>query len=106
MIYEIASLPVRANQVDAFTRAFNDVTHLLTRAQGYGRHMLTRGVETPSHFTLIVQWQTLEDHTQVFEPSEDHRAFMGGLERYFAEEPTVYHVRSAVAGGWLDVLPA
>lgn len=106
MIYEIASLPVRAGQADGFTKAFNDVTHLLTRAQGYEGHMLTQGIETPSHFTLIVQWQTLADHTQLFEPSEDHQVFMAGLERYFAGEPTVYHVRAASSGGRVDVLSA
>lgn len=104
MIYEIASLPVKADQVDAFVNAFQAVTHLLTRAKGYEGHVLTQGVETPSHFTLIVQWQTIEDHTQVFEPSADHQAFMEGLEEHFAEEPTVYHVRPAITGGRLDVL--
>src|SRR4051812_13373187 len=106
MVYEIASLPIRADQVDAFTSAFRDVTHLLTRAKGYQGHVLTQGIEMPSHFTLIVQWRTLEDHTQGFEPSEDHQVFLAGLQAYLSAEPTVDHVRAAFPSGPIDLLPA
>lgn len=95
MIYEIALLPVRAGQIDAFKSAFREVAHLLLRAKGYEGHLLTQGVEMPSHFNLIVQWQTLADHTHVFEPSEDHQVFMTALQGYLAAEPSVYHVRAA-----------
>lgn len=95
MIYEIASLPVKADQINSFQRAFGDVTHLLSRAKGYGGHWLMQGLETPSHFNLIVRWQTLEDHTLGFEPSSDHELFMMGLQQYLAAEPVVYHVQPA-----------
>lgn len=104
MIYEIALLPVKTDQVSAFRRAFDEVTHLLARATGYEGHLLTQGVETPSHFKLIVRWQTLEDHTQGFEPSSDHQAFMMGLEDYLAAEPVVYHVRAEESAKEIDLL--
>lgn len=94
MIHEIASLPVRADRIEAFQHAFSEVVHLLARAKGYEGHRLLQGVETPSQFTLIVQWRTLEDHTEGFEPGEDHRAFMEGLQAHFAGEPVVQHARS------------
>lgn len=97
MIHEIAILPVKPARIDAFKRAFAELTHLLSRARGYEGHRLMQGVETPSQFSLIVQWQTLEDHTQVFEASEDHAVFMAGLQDYLAAEPAVHHVR-AVSG--------
>lgn len=96
MIYEIAVLPVKADQIDSFQRAFGEVSHLLIRATGYHGHQLLQGIETPSQFNLVVQWQTLAAHTQ-FEASEDHDAFMAGLQAYWAAEPAVYHVRQAVA---------
>ena len=103
MIYEIASLPVRGDDIDAFTSAFRDVTHLLARAKGCQGHVLTQGVEAPSHFTLIVRWRTLEDHTEGFEPSEDHQVFMARLQAYLAAEPIVYHVHAAFPGGRMDI---
>lgn len=106
MIYEIALLPVKTDQINSFKRAFGEVTHLLSRARGYEGHQLMQGVETPSHFNLIVQWQTLEDHTPGFEASEDHQVFMMGLQEYLAAEPTVYHVRTAVPTKEIDILSA
>jgi heme-degrading monooxygenase HmoA len=92
MIYEIALLPVHPGKTEAFRQAFAEVEPLLSRAKGYGGHMLAQGIETPEAFNLIVRWQSLEDHTPGFEASEDHRLFMLGLEDYFSEEPKVYHI--------------
>lgn len=96
MIYEFALLPVKADQTGAFQRAFDEVVHLLARAEGYQGHWLMQGLETPSHFHLLVQWRSLEDHTQRFEPSEDHQVFMTGLEGYLDAEPSVFHVRGSL----------
>ena len=96
MIYEIASLPIKPDLIDSFKRAFGEFTHLLARAKGYEGHRLMQGVETPSQFNLIVQWQTLEAHTQGFEPSEDHQLFMTGLQAYLAAEPLIHHLRMAI----------
>lgn len=92
MIYEIALLPVREEHIANFRRAFAEVAPLLSRAKGYSGHVLAQGIETPQVFNLIVRWQSLEDHTPGFEESEDHRVFMEGLQNYFSEEPSVYHV--------------
>ena len=95
MIYEIALLPVRQEDVDTFKRAFAEVAPLLIRAKGYGGHLLAQGIETPQRFNLIVRWQSLEDHTPRFEASEDHRLFMMGIQDYLSGEPTVYHIEGA-----------
>ena len=101
MIYEIALLPVYKERTEQFRQAFAEVAPLLTRAKGYGGHLLAQGIETPERFNLIVRWASLEDHTPGFEESEDHRLFMLGLEEYFSGEPTVYHIEGAAfsAGG-------
>ena len=102
MVYEIATLPVRPERTDSFGNAFAEVAPLLSRAKGYRGHMLARGIEQPHHFTLIVRWQTLEDHSPRFEASDDHQLFMAGLEDYLSGEPTVQHVAGAAfaIGPW------
>lgn len=102
MVYEIATLPVRPEHVDAFGGAFAGVAHLLSRAKGYRGHMLARGIEQPRQFTLIVRWQTLEDHTPRFEASDDHQLFMAGLQDLLSDEPTVQHIQGAAftIGPW------
>jgi heme-degrading monooxygenase HmoA len=103
MIYEIAELPVRREQIETFRRAFAEVAPLLIRAEGYRGHILSQGIETPELFHLIVRWRSLEDHTPGFEASEDHRMFMTGLEAYFSDEPRVRHIEGAAfaAGEYL-----
>jgi heme-degrading monooxygenase HmoA len=96
MIYEIALLPVHKEHIEQFKNAFAEVAPLLTRAKGYGGHLLAQGIETPEHFNLIVRWASLEDHTPGFEASEDHQMFMLGLEDYFSAEPQVHHIEGAV----------
>jgi len=104
MVYEIAVLPVHSQQTEAFRRAFAEVESLLTRAKGYGGHLLAQGIETPEQFNLIVRWRSLEDHSPGFEESEDHQRFMQGLEGYFSAEPRVYHIEGgAFPGGQLSV---
>lgn len=102
MVYEIATLPVRPGRADTFRSAFANVAHLLTRAKGYRGHLLAPGIEQPTQFTLIVRWQTLEDHSPRFETSDDHQAFMAGLRDYFSDEPTVQHIEGAAftIGPW------
>ncbi|OAV54435.1 monooxygenase [Rhizobium sp. WYCCWR10014] len=92
MIYEIAVLPVHKEQLEAFRQAFAEVLPLLSRAEGYRGHILAQGIETPEVLNLIVRWRSIEDHTQGFEASEDHEAFMRGIQDYFSEEPKVYHL--------------
>ncbi len=96
MIVEMALFPVKSGRVDSFQRAFGELAHLLVRAEGYRGHQLMQGVETPSHFHLIVQWQALADH-QGFEASEDHDTLLRGLQAHLASEPVVHHVQSAAS---------
>ncbi len=95
MIYEIAQLPVHKERADTFKHAFAEVVPLLRRARGYRGHVLAQGIETPEVFNLIVRWRSLEDHMPGFEASEDHAVFMRGIQDYFSEEPTVYHLEGA-----------
>ena len=94
MVYEIAVLPIHAERVESFKRAFAEVEPRLKRAGGYGGHMLAQGIETPHVLNLIVRWRSLDDH-KVFEAGADHQVFMDALEEYFSEEPTVYHIEGA-----------
>ncbi|WP_306391086.1 antibiotic biosynthesis monooxygenase family protein [Telluria beijingensis] len=102
MVYEIATLPVKPEHVATFRSSFAEVAPLLSRAKGYRGHMLAPGIEQPAQFTLIVRWQTLEDHSPRFEASDDHQAFMAGLQDYFSSEPTVQHIEGAAftIGPW------
>jgi heme-degrading monooxygenase HmoA len=59
---------------------------------------LLRTVEQPSLYTLMVTWETLEDHTVHFRGSEEFQQWRQLVGEYFAKPPQVTHVQLAMEG--------
>jgi heme-degrading monooxygenase HmoA len=52
---------------------------------------MTRGVESPSRFVLLVEWDTVEAHEQNFRGTERFTAWRAAIGPFFAEPPHVEH---------------
>ena len=52
-------------------------------------------IDRKDHYLLEVVWRDLAAHIELFEPSSAHTQFMGALEPFLVEEPTVFHVPTA-----------
>ncbi len=85
MITELALLDINPGSEAAFEDAWNEVEHLVISAGGYISHELLRGIENPSRYTLIIRWETLEDHMQGFRGSEAYQEFRPRLQPFYAE---------------------
>lgn len=97
-ITEYADFVVRAEDQPAFLAAVGEAVALFRQAEGCRAMRLTRLVERPDTFRLVVRWRDLEAHTQGFQKSEGFqkwRALVGG---YFAATPVVEHAETVVAG--------
>lgn len=66
MVLEVAILDVIPSMQTAFEEAFLVASPLIAASPGYISHELRRCVETANRYALLVQWQTLEDHTVGF----------------------------------------
>ena len=51
---------------------------------------MTHGIETPSRFVLLVEWESLAAH-EAFRASERFTTWRGGIGEYFAHPPDVRH---------------
>jgi heme-degrading monooxygenase HmoA len=51
---------------------------------------MTHGVETPTRFTLLVEWESLEAH-QAFRDSDRFTAWRAGIGPHLAQPPQVEH---------------
>lgn len=92
MILEIASFTIKEGQQNDFETAFEQAQQrYLSVSKGYLKHQLLKGIENPSNYTLLVHWQTLEDHTIGFRESEQFVHWREIIGPYFAETPVVYH---------------
>lgn len=91
MVLEIAEFLIRSGEEDEFAAAYERAAHLLWDTPGCLSTRMTRGVESPSRFVLLVEWQNLTDHTEGFRGTASFRAWREELGSFFAEPPRVEH---------------
>jgi heme-degrading monooxygenase HmoA len=97
MIIEFAQLSIRPGSEPDFEAVFPAAIRVLGGTRGYLSHDLRRSVEAPNRYALIVQWQTLEDHTVGFRGSPAFTQWRAMVGPYFDSAPVVEHFQ-AVAG--------
>jgi quinol monooxygenase YgiN len=52
---------------------------------------MTRGIETPTRFVLLVEWDSIEAHVENFRETERFPKWRGLIGPYFANPPRVEH---------------
>ena len=90
-ILEHALLDVRPGHEEAFEEAFAQARSIIAASPGFLDLHLTRGVERPSTYLLLVRWRTLEDHTEGFRGSEPYARWRELLHHFYDPFPTVEH---------------
>jgi heme-degrading monooxygenase HmoA len=91
MILEQAVLPVRAGRADEFEAAFVQAKPLIAAAPGFRSLTLSRCVERPDAYLLLVEWETLEDHTEGFRGSSAYEEWRALLHHFYDPPATVEH---------------
>ena len=91
MVLEIAEFDIRPGDEAAFVAGYRGVVGVLRESPGLLSVRMTRGIETPSRFVLLAEWESLEHH-QAFRDSERFAVWRGGIGQYFAGPPRVEHV--------------
>ena len=91
MVLEVAIFDVIPSMQTAFEEAFLVASPLIAASPGYISHELRRCVETANRYALLVQWQTLEDHTVGFRGSERYLNWKELLHKFYDPSPTVEH---------------
>jgi heme-degrading monooxygenase HmoA len=91
MVLEVAILNVLPDQELAFETAFHRAVPILTGTSGYISHELRHCIEHESRYILLVQWQTLEDHTIGFRGSPRYQEWKALLHHFYDPFPTVEH---------------
>lgn len=91
MILEVASLDVIAGQEREFEAAFSEAQAIISSMPGYISHQLQHCMENKSRYLLLVNWQTLEDHTVGFRQSEQYQQWRDLLHHFYDPFPTVEH---------------
>ncbi len=76
---------------DEFVAVFAEAKVIIGRIPGFRSLTLTRCVERPDVFLLLVHWDRLEDHTVGFRGSPDYQTWRDLLHRFYEPFPLVEH---------------
>ncbi len=101
MVREHALLPVIVGQESQFEAAFDIARPIIASMPGFLTLSLSRSIESPSTYLLLVEWDTLEDHTEGFRSSPEYARWRDLLHHFYDPFPVVEHYRTVEprAGG-------
>jgi len=91
VILEHALLPVRPGQEADFERAFATARDIISAVPGFRNLTLSRCLERPGVYLLLVEWDRLEDHTEGFRGSPAYEDWRALLHRFYDPFPVVEH---------------
>jgi heme-degrading monooxygenase HmoA len=92
MVIEVGDIQVTPGREDDFVAAYLSVRDVLAGTPGCRSVRMTRGIESPSRFVLLVEWDDVTAHEENFRASERFSTWRAAIGPYFAAPPHVEHV--------------
>jgi len=91
VILEVAILDVIKGTEKDFESAFSRAQTIISSMEGYVSHQLNQCIEKQNRYILLVNWQTLEDHTIGFRESKQYQEWKELLHHFYDPSPEVQH---------------
>lgn len=91
VITEHAILPVRPGQEADFEEAFSVAKTIILSSPGCENLTLSRCLERPNVYLLLVQWRELDDHLVGFRQSPAYEEWRALLHHFYDPPPLVEH---------------
>ncbi len=91
MILEAVMLQVKEGMESKYEEAFREASKIISSMNGYISHELQRCMEMKGKYLLLVQWETLEDHTVGFRNSNEYQEWKKQLHHFYDPFPIVEH---------------
>jgi len=102
MVLEQAVLEVRPGTEQEFEAAFAKAQAIIVGMPGYISHSLSACIEYAGRYLLLVEWESLEDHTQGFRQSPQYDEWRRLLHHFYEPFPEVTHYETVFAGASTD----
>jgi len=92
MILEVADIRIQAGRQTEFDEAIvRGLEQVISKAIGFKSWKVTKGIESPERYLLMIEWATLEDHTVKFRQSPAFQEWRSIVGPFFAGAPVVEH---------------
>ena len=92
MVLEVAEIQVQPGAEDDFVAAYRGVRDVVAGTPGCRSVRMTRGVESPSRFVLLVEWDSVAAHEENFRATDRFTRWRAAIGPFFAAPPHVEHV--------------
>jgi len=99
MILEIADIRILPGKQAEFRAAIQQALDTVaSKATGFRRASVQQGIESPERFVLMIEWDTLENHTVDFRQGPLFAQWRAIIGPFFASPPAVEHFELAASG--------
>jgi heme-degrading monooxygenase HmoA len=97
MITEIVEFEVRPGTADQFIAGVEASQPIFAKAPGFIRLELHHTIENPLIFVLLIQWESVAHHMEMFQKSDNFVLWRGNVGQYFAKPPRLQHTETKLA---------
>jgi len=98
MILEHADIRIAPGANAAFEEAIQrGLSTVIAKAGGFRSGKVMRGIESTERYLLLIEWDTLEDHTPGFRESPQFAEWRAIVGPFFAQPPVVEHFAATAA---------
>jgi heme-degrading monooxygenase HmoA len=91
MVLEIADIAVLPGTDEEFAAAVREGIRYVSDTPGFRNARLTKCIETPGRFVMLIEWDNVEAHTVGFRQSENFGRWRGHISPFLDGEPRVEH---------------
>lgn len=91
MILEHGVLSVRPGAEAQFEAAFGEARPLISCQPGFRSLSLSRSIESPNLYLLLVEWDSVEAHTEGFRTSPEFEQWRQLLHGFYEPKPVIEH---------------
>ncbi|MFE6967297.1 antibiotic biosynthesis monooxygenase family protein [Agromyces sp. NPDC057679] len=91
MILEHALLPVVPGREAEFESVFAEAKQIISSMPGFVDLTLSRSIETPNEYLLLVHWESVEAHERGFRGSPEYERWRALLHGFYEPFPVVEH---------------
>ena len=93
MILEVADIRIAPGRQADFERAAHlGIQTVIAKSKGFLGYQVRHSIETPERYLLLLEWETLEDHTVGFRGSDAFPQWRAIVGPFFAQPPVVEHL--------------
>ncbi|MBE7187965.1 antibiotic biosynthesis monooxygenase [Jatrophihabitans endophyticus] len=90
-VLEVGEFSIEAGHEDDFVTAYRSVREVLATTPGCRSVRMTHGVETPTRFVVLVEWDSVAAHEDGFRGTDRFTRWRAALSPHFAQQPHVEH---------------